>query len=121
VPSAALRDPKFLQNKWPADITGHARLYKEKGGYFTPPNNLQRNEFYVLLREDLEKFTGHSLAPFYIVNDAPLFGSNYRADDRLDIPNNHLAYAATWYSLACVFLLMMIMSFRKNNGGVNYE
>jgi surfeit locus 1 family protein len=56
-----------------------------------------------------------SLAPFVIEADAtpnpgglPIGGQT-----RLDIPNDHLQYAITWYALAAVLLVMFVLYHRR--------
>lgn len=103
----------------------------QKKGFFTPENNFEKREiFYVEAPNIAKNFNLVTLLPFYIIEDpsAPSVsesetmeapsenqGDTGASDLKifpkalgisLNIPNNHLAYALTWYSLAVVLLIL---------------
>ncbi len=79
---------------------------------FKPENNVENNEWYSLKIPDLENFTGYKLSDFTLVlqnNYNPLIETKTVSPD---LPNNHLKYALTWYSVA-LSILLYFLYFRK--------
>ena len=79
---------------------------------FKPDNNLENNEWYSLKIQDLEKFTGYKLNDYTLVlqnNYNPLVETKTVSSN---LPNNHLKYALTWYSVA-LSILLYFLYFRK--------
>jgi surfeit locus 1 family protein len=101
-------------------VTGLLRLSQGKPSYFTPDNRPASNEwFYVdpAMMAATDGLTG--VLPFYIDADAgpdrrtyPLGGQTV-----LDLPNNHLQYAITWYALAAALVVYYILVVRKARRG----
>ena len=61
---------------------------------------------------DLENFTGYKLSNFVLIlqdNDNKLIENKFVSSD---LPNNHLKYALTWYSVA-LSILLYFLYFRK--------
>ena len=99
----------------PVELTGRIRLSGAKG-WFSPPNDLEDNIWYFA---DL-----NAMAGFLSVSDPlPIF---VELDDneteawprggvtRLEIPNNHLPYAITWFALAIVLIVIFgLWEFRR--------
>lgn len=114
-------DADFIKNAanekydLPQKIEGVIRFFPESKGLFTPDNEPQRNYWYWLDKSGIEKKIGKQLAPFYVVADSPFLNTYNREDAALNIANNHLVYAVTWYSLALVFLLVFILYSRGND------
>jgi surfeit locus 1 family protein len=84
------------------DIIGAVR-WPEPRGRFTPADNPDGNIWYV--RDQLAIAEGKRLgtvAPFYVEQEAPAApGSLPRAGKLLvNLPNNHVQYALTWFGLA---------------------
>ena len=83
-----------------------------KPNLFKPENDIKNNIWYSLKLEDLESFTGYKL------NDFVLFlqnSQNNLVKNKIvspDLPNNHLKYAITWYSVA-LSILLYFLYFRK--------
>ena len=83
-----------------------------KSNPFKPDNNIKNNEWYSLNLPDLENFTGYKLSEFTLVlqnNYNPLIEIKIVSPD---LPNNHLKYALTWYSVA-LSILLYFLYFRK--------
>ena len=83
-----------------------------KPNLFKPENNIEDNEWYSLKIHDLENFTGYKLNNFTLVlqnNDNPLIETKTVSPD---LPNNHLKYALTWYSVA-LSILFYFLYFKK--------
>ena len=79
---------------------------------FKPENDVKNNVWYSLKLEDLQNFTGYKLTNFvlYLQNS-----QNNLVEKKIispDLPNNHLKYAITWYSVA-LSILLYFLYFRK--------
>ncbi len=79
---------------------------------FKPENDIKNNVWYSLKLKDLQNFTGYKLANFvlYLQNS-----QNNLVEKKIispDLPNNHLKYAITWYSVA-ISILLYFLYFRK--------
>jgi surfeit locus 1 family protein len=90
---------------------GRNRL-TEKPGALVPDNDPARNIFYW---KDLDAMSAHAgldraaVLPFFIdANDAPNPGGlPVGGVTMLDLPNNHLQYAITWYGLAAALVAVL--------------
>ncbi len=83
-----------------------------KSNPFKPENDIKNNVWYSLKLEDLQNFTGYKLTNFvlYLQNS-----ENNLVEKKIispDLPNNHLKYAITWYSVA-LSILLYFLYFRK--------
>ena len=79
---------------------------------FKPENDLKKNIWYSLNLRDLEKYTGYNLNNFILIlqnNQNQLIKTKTVSPD---LPNNHLKYAITWYSVA-ISILLYFLYFRK--------
>lgn len=117
----AKRDPKSRESGAMGEVivTGILRWPSEPG-LFTPKNNPERNEWYwpeipaMAQAADLV----HT-APAVIElgrnkaepNSLPIGGQTI-----IELPNNHLQYAITWYALAAALLATYILSQRRPSG-----
>ena len=83
-----------------------------KPNLFKPENDIENNIWYSLKLEDLESFTGYKLNNFvlYLQNNQNSLVENKIISPNL--PNNHLKYAITWYSVA-LSILLYFLYFRK--------
>ena len=79
---------------------------------FKPENDIKNNIWYSLKLEDLESFTGYKLNNFvlYLQDNQNNLVKNKIVSP--DLPNNHLKYAITWYSVA-ISILLYFLYFRK--------
>ena len=79
---------------------------------FKPDNDIKNNIWYSLNLEDLENFTGYKLSNFvlFLQNNQNILVENKIVSP--DLPNNHLKYAITWYSVA-LSILLYFLYFRK--------
>ena len=83
-----------------------------KPNIFKPDNDVKNNVWYTLKLVDLEKFTEYKLSNFvlYLQNNQNQILEPNIIDP--DLPNNHLKYAITWYSVA-LSILLYFLYFRK--------
>ncbi len=84
------------------EITGLVRAGEQRS-YFTPPDNPSKGEWFT--RDPLAIAAALKLeraAPFSIDEDARVAAAGQPAGAAtvIDIPNNHLSYAVTWFGLA---------------------
>lgn len=94
----------------PTSVTGLLRL-PEPPGWFTPANEPERNSWFSIDIPAMAQAAGIGGAlPFYIDADKtpvpggwPLGGQTIT-----ELPNNHLQYAITWYSLALALIAIYI-------------
>lgn len=104
-------------------VTGLARAAPaEKPSFIVPDNEVAKNVFYW---KDLKTMAGsvgiadRKLVPFFIdaarkpnSNALPIGGVTV-----VDLPNNHLQYAFTWYGLAAVLAIIVASSLYKRRMG----
>ena len=88
---------------------------KKQGGknIFKPDNDLKKNYWFSLDREDILSFTGKEFSEYIIY-----LNGNYALPKpkkiTANISNNHKKYAITWFSLA-ISILLLYLYFRKKN------
>lgn len=112
------RDPKTRadgQLPGAVEVEGIVRLEKGQGP-FVPDNDPAKNTWYFIDIPAMSKRAGIDLAPgYYIVADKADFPGNFPVGRqwRLDIRNDHLEYAITWYGLAVALLLIYVVYHRQ--------
>ena len=107
-------DVAFAEKAKNISINGIVK-FQQKINYFTPKNNLITNEWYYINLDEISKFLNIPLMDFYLIEeDNPKerypVGSQYN----LKVPNDHLQYAITWFSLAIALSIFMHLLWRKN-------
>ena len=90
--------------------------FVNKKSYFIPNNDLENNDWYYINIDDLKKYSNLDLFNFYLIEENnPLehvpIGSQYS----LDIPNDHLQYAFTWFSLAFALSIFMHLVWKRHD------
>ena len=94
------------------NIVGTLRIQGKKN-IFKPDNDIKKNYWFSLNREDVSKFTGKKFSKYIIYLDG-----NYQFPKpkkiTTNISNNHKKYAITWFSLA-ISILLLYLYFRKKN------
>jgi surfeit locus 1 family protein len=100
-----LRDPAARPESRPTgevSVTGIVRA-PESGNWFTPESVPSRDRWFTRDPQAIAAAKGlDRVAPFYVEADAtPNPGGWPRGGQtRLNLPNNHLQYALTWYAIA---------------------
>jgi surfeit locus 1 family protein len=107
-------DLAFAEKAKNISINGIVK-FQQKINYFTPKNNLITNEWYYINLDEIGKFLNIPLMDFYLIEeDNPKerypVGSQYN----LKVPNDHLQYAITWFSLAIALSIFMHLLWRNN-------
>jgi surfeit locus 1 family protein len=95
----------------PVEVTGIAR-YRADGepGWFTPDNQPQARLWFRYDLPALEEALGLELLPVVVEADASANAGDLPIGGRtrVELPNNHLQYALTWYGLATVLVAMYL-------------
>lgn len=114
---AAFEDPATARPSGRVTVRGHVRPAAEKG-LFTPDNEPEANNWFwsdvPAMAAAIDR-AGASLP--IIVQESPhspamvAGDGQYPVPQRLagDLPNNHLQYAITWYSLAAALIVIFIL------------
>ena len=89
--------------------------FQQDINYFTPKNDIYENEWYYININEVSEYISVPLLNFYIVEENNIeeeypVGSQYN----INIPNDHLQYAITWFSLALALSIFMNIFWRKN-------
>ena len=89
--------------------------FQQKINYFTPLNSIIKNQWYYINIEEISTYFKLDLNNFYIIeennpNERYPLGSQYN----INIPNDHLQYAITWFSLALALSIFLHLLWRKN-------
>ena len=89
---------------------------KPKKNYFKPNNDLAKNYWFKLDDIDLKKYTGKTFSPFIIFIQNGEQKDSFPIPKKIssDLPNNHLKYSLTWFSIA-ISILLIYLYFRKKN------
>ena len=88
-------------------------MLQSKSSSFKPKNEIDKNYWFTLDREDILKFTGRNFSKYIIY----LNGNYENPRPKLitaKISNNHKKYAITWFSMA-ISILLIYLYFRKKN------
>ena len=88
-------------------------MLQTKPSSFKPENDIKKNYWFTLDREDILKFTGRNFSEYVIY----LNGDYKIPKPRVitaKISNNHKKYAITWFSMA-ISILLIYLYFRKKN------
>ena len=92
-------------------ITGLLReIYK--ANIFKPKNDLKNNIWFSLEANDLKELTGKQFPNYMIFLEKPTNKVPAPKKVSIDVPNNHLKYAITWYSIA-ISILFYYLYFRR--------
>ena len=84
-------------------ITGLLReIYK--ANIFKPKNDLKNNIWFTLDANDLKQLTGKQFSNYMIFLEKPKNKVPVPKKISIDVPNNHLKYAITWYSLSLIHI-----------------
>ena len=96
-------------------VVGLARLNRTAEWYM-PKNNTVKNIWFTANLPEMASFMNVKVAlPLFVDADATPIAGGYPIGGQtiLDIPNNHLDYALTWYGLALVLLVIYLLYVRR--------
>ena len=95
-----------------SSIIGTLKL-QHKASIFKPNNDVNKNYWFTLNREDIFKYTGKKFSDYIIY-----LNGDYKLPKpkviTANISNNHKKYAITWFSMA-ISILLIYLYFRKKN------
>ena len=93
-------------------IIGTLKL-QSKASIFKPENDVKKNYWFTLDRDDIFKYTGKKFSKYIIY-----LNGDYKIPKpkviTANISNNHKKYAITWFSMAISILLIYLYFRRKN-------
>ena len=98
-------------------VVGLVRLPQKKG-YFVPENEPENGFWFTIIPEELNRHLNIiGEKEFYIdeLNIDEKLKLPMPANGKVQVPNNHLQYAITWYSLA-LGLLIVYFAWHRQNG-----
>ena len=101
-----------INNQDEKNITGILKR-QNKANYFKPKNDINKNYWFTLNRDDIFVYTGKRYSEYviYIEGDYQLPKPK---KINANISNNHKKYSITWFSLA-ISILILYLYFRKKN------
>ena len=93
------------------NIAGMLRTANRKN-LFTPENDLQMNIWFYLNLNDVEKITGKKFSKYIVYLEDKNINIPKPKKITIDLPNNHLKYAITWYAIS-VSIIFYYLYFRR--------
>ncbi|MDB4119158.1 SURF1 family protein [Candidatus Pelagibacter sp.] len=86
---------------------------QSKANSFKPKNDIEKNYWFTLDRDDIFAYTGKKFSKYIIY-----INGDYKTPEpkviTANISNNHKKYAITWFSMA-ISILLIYLYFRKKN------
>ena len=83
-----------------------------KKNIFKPDNDIEENIWFSINIADLKKFTGKNFNDFIVYLENSEVKMPKPKKISVDVPNNHLKYAITWYSIS-ISILFYFLYFRR--------
>jgi surfeit locus 1 family protein len=93
------------------NISGMLRQANRKNP-FTPDNDINKNIWFSINLEDVKKVTSKKFDKFIVYLEDQNTDIPQPKKITVDVPNNHLKYAITWYSIS-ISILFYYLYFRK--------
>ncbi len=85
---------------------------KSKKNIFKPENDIKNNIWFSINIDQIQNFTGKSFSNHVVYLDDDIIDIPSPKKISIDVPNNHLKYAITWYSIS-ISILFYFLYFRK--------
>ena len=85
-----------------------------KKNIFKPDNDIEKNIWFSINLIDVKKFTGKTFDEYIIYLEDGNINTPKPKQITIDLPNNHLKYALTWYSIS-ISIFAYFLYFRKKN------
>lgn len=85
-----------------------------KKNIFKPDNEIEKNIWFSINLEDVNKFTGKKFNEYIFYLEDEKISTPKPKKITIDLPNNHLKYAITWYSIS-ISIFLYFLYFRKKN------
>lgn len=112
------RDPETRPEsliEGPVRVTGVLRVPSKKH-WAQPENDAIKNQWFYVDVNHMAEDTGADLASSYYLelDDTPVSGGlPIGGQAKVELPNNHLEYAITWYSLALILIVIFVLYHRR--------
>ena len=88
-------------------------MLQTKPSAFKPDNDIKKNYWFTLNRDDIFSFTGKRFSNYIIYLNGD-YDSPKPKEITANISNNHKKYAITWFSMA-ISIFLIYLYFRKKN------
>ena len=85
---------------------------KSRKNIFTPKNDLKKNIWFSINLNEIKKITGKQFNKYIVYLEDDKIEVPKPKKITIDLPNNHLKYAITWYSIS-ISILFYFLYFRK--------
>ncbi len=110
-------EPRLRQegvSQEPAEVEGMIRAVSERGP-FTPDNRPDQNLWFTIDVPAMAAFTGIELLPSVVEAGPAANPGGYPVgqDRPIEVPNDHLQYALTWYALAVALAVIYVIFLRR--------
>ena len=89
-------------------------LKNVKKNIFKPDNEIENNIWFSINSTDVKKFTGKTFNEHILYLEDENVLTPKPKEITIDLPNNHLKYALTWYSIS-ISIFAYFLYFRKKN------
>jgi|TARA_B110001452_G_scaffold134146_1_gene111575 surfeit locus 1 family protein len=83
-----------------------------KKNIFKPDNDIKANIWFSINLIDIKKLTGKNFTNFIVYLEDSKINTPSPKKISIDVPNNHLKYAITWYSIS-ISILFYFLYFRR--------
>ena len=83
-----------------------------KKNIFKPKNNIRENIWFSINLMDVKKMTGENFTDFIVYLEDEKINAPSPKKISIDLPNNHLKYAITWYSIS-ISIFFYFLYFRR--------
>lgn len=111
-----VREKKVYKEQKNLFVQGILKNYGERN-FFTPKNEPKKNAWFYVDIVQMSEYVGYDLINDVILelinendsNDYPI-----AKKPKVELSNNHLQYAATWFLLALVIIIMNFLYIKKN-------
>ena len=110
---------KNLKNKSKINLVNTNNLQgllkkNSKKNIFKPENDIKKNIWFYINMSEIRKMTGRNFNPHVVYLEDKNTKIPLPKKITIDVPNNHLKYAITWYSIA-ISIFFYFLYFRKKN------
>ena len=108
----ASRLSKGTETLYSNAINGINAMPAKGGAISTPDNDIKNNIWFSINLEDLKEATGEQFNGFVIFLEDNQVKTPVPKKISIDVPNNHLKYAITWYAIS-ISIIFYYLYFRR--------
>ena len=108
---------KEMKNKTEINLSNKSEIFGllrkiVKKNIFKPENDTEKNIWFSININQIKKITGKNFSNHVVFLEDNLTNLPVPKKITIDVPNNHLKYAITWYSIS-ISILFYFLYFRK--------